>query len=143
MGNTGRHPTEVKMTETRIRTGSGIATGFANPAGAGFLLWIIGALVALGVAAQGYLTPYSGIDGTGGALLVVVSSALLLGAGLVVGPGLAAGWLAVTLLVLSLLDVIGTAVAGYFLDRPLIIAGVVLALVGVALNRLIRPAAAR
>jgi hypothetical protein len=77
-------------------TGAGLRAGIATGPRIGAVLWILGALIALAVAAQGYLTPYSGIDGTGGALLVILSSALLLAAGLVVGlalgPAAAGDW---------------------------------------------------
>jgi hypothetical protein len=86
---------------------------------------------ALGAAAGTYdfYTLATGIDGTGGVELVIASSLLMVFGALMVvllGRGLLAG----VFLLLLLLDVIGTGVAGYFLESGLIMAAMVLAALG-------------
>lgn len=86
---------------------------------------------ALGAAAAFYdfNTVSTGIDGTGGAELVIASSLLMVFAALMVlllGRGLLAG----VFLLLLLLDVIGTGVAGYFLESPMIMGAMALAALG-------------
>jgi quinoprotein glucose dehydrogenase len=74
------------------------------------------------VALAGYLLRGSGIDHSYGALLVVASTALLLGASFVLTLSPAARWLRWALLAAAALDVIGTAVAGWFLHAWLLLA---------------------
>ena len=88
------------------------------------------AVVGLAAAVYSYFTPATGIDGAPGTLLVIVSTLLLAGAALVIG--LVAGlprWGRVMLLVLCLLDVIGTGVAAYFLQAWVLLSAMVLAFV--------------
>jgi hypothetical protein len=94
----------------------------------GGLMVLAGAL-GLVVGLRDYYSVATGIDGTGGVELVMVSSLLMvLGAVLVmVLPG---GYLAGIFLVLLFLDVIGTGVAGFFLESGLIMAAMALAAVG-------------
>jgi hypothetical protein len=85
----------------------------------------------LGAAAGLYdfYTPATGIDGTGGVELVIASCLLMVfGAAmvLILGSGLFAG----LFLFLLLLDIIGTGVAGYFLESGLILGAMVLAALG-------------
>jgi hypothetical protein len=89
---------------------------------------LIGGLVAL----FAYLRRGSGVDHTGGALLVVVSSALLVLAAIVLalsGPS----WLRILFLVLAILGVVGTGVAAWFLHEWLLLALMVVALIGWAI----------
>lgn len=97
----------------------------------GLLIMAAAALVGLVVAAIGYLTPTSGIAGTAGALLVVLSSAALLIAAMLM-PMLRehVRWLYLVVVVLCALAVLGTAVAAYFLELPLVIVAVVVAALG-------------
>jgi quinoprotein glucose dehydrogenase len=99
--------------------------------GAGFWLLGTGALLAFALSIFDYLWTGNGIHGTPGALLVVISSALMLGAivFLYVAP-LIVSWLRATLMVLILLDIVGTAAAAYFLEADLLLAAVVLSFIG-------------
>ena len=85
----------------------------------------------LGAAAgiHDFYTSTTGIDGTGGVELVIASCLLMVfGALMVVLLG--RGFLAGIFLLLLLLDVMGTGVAGYFLESGLIMAAMALAAVG-------------
>jgi hypothetical protein len=86
---------------------------------------------ALGATAAIYdfYSASSGIDGTGGVELVIASSLLMVLGALVVmmlGRGILAGIFALLLL----LDVIGTGVAGYFLESGLVMGTMALAALG-------------
>ena len=93
--------------------------------------WLIvaGGLIGAIVAAYYYFIPGAGLDGESGTLLVLISSLLMLLAGLVL-LGRATGFLASLFVVLILLDIIGTGVCAYFLETPVILAAMVLALIG-------------
>ncbi|MFN3572962.1 MAG: hypothetical protein ACK4TR_05520 [Phenylobacterium sp.] len=87
------------------------------------------AVVGLAAAVYSYFTPATGIDGTPGALLVIVSTTLLAGAALLIGFVAALpGWARITLLTLCLLDVLGTGLAAYFLQAWVLLAAMALAL---------------
>lgn len=93
--------------------------------------WLMTAAAALGLidAWIEYVRLGSGIDHTGGALLVIVSSALLVFAGVVlafVAPG---GW-RILFVVLSILDILGTGLAAWFLHAWILLALMAVALVG-------------
>jgi len=86
---------------------------------------------ALGAAAAIYdfYTVTTGIDGAGGVELVIASSLLMvIGALMVLVLG--QGFLAGIFLLLLLLDFIGTGVAGYFLESPMIMGAMALAALG-------------
>jgi hypothetical protein len=101
--------------------------GMKSILGAG--LMVLAGALGLVVGLRDYYAVAAGIDGTGGVELVMASSLLMvLGASLVmVLPG---GLLAGIFLLLLLLDVIGTGVAGYFLESGLIMGAMALAAVG-------------
>jgi len=82
----------------------------------------------------------AGITGTEGALLVVISTLLMLIAALIIARGRGPGWLHPVLSVLLVLDFLGTAVAAYFLDAWVLLALVVLAAIGWAAHAM-RPRA--
>ena len=85
--------------------------------------------MALAAAAYDFYTVTTGIDGTGGVELVIAASLLMVFGALMVmvlGRGLVAG----VFLLLLLLDVIGTGVAGYFLESPMTIGAMALAALG-------------
>jgi hypothetical protein len=86
---------------------------------------------ALGAAAAVYdfYTVSTGIDGAGGVELVIASSLLMVFGALIVLV-LGRGFLAGIFLLLLLLDVIGTGVAGYFLESPMIMGAMALAALG-------------
>jgi hypothetical protein len=95
--------------------------------------WLLAASAAAGLCLSlfNYFWPGTGIDGTPGALLVVVSSALVLGAALLMALDRSKGLaLRVFLNVSTVLGVIGTATAAYFLDTYVLIAFMALGLVG-------------
>lgn len=108
----------------RIEAGETVLTRSSS---AQVLAWAAG--LGLAVAAASYLVRGSGVDHTEGALLVVISTALLLGAALVLllAPG-AAALLRWTLWLLAGADVLGTGLAATLLH-----AWALLALMAVAL----------
>ena len=89
------------------------ALGFATLAwGAVALFSALGFLDAV----FNYFWMGNGIHGTEGALLVVVSTLLMAAAAWVLGKNVVQGWLRTLLVVLLVLDFIGTGVAAYLLD---------------------------
>jgi hypothetical protein len=95
----------------------------------GMGLVILASLIGLLVAYRDYITPSTGIDHSAGVVLVIISSALMLGAGIAVafvGRGLLAGILGF----LILLDIAGTSTAAWFLESPLLMAAMALAAIG-------------
>ena len=99
------------------------------------------ALLALLDAMFNYWSPGNGIHGSEGALLVVISTALMLLAALVIAMHWGAAWVRAVLSGLLLLDFLGTALAAYFLNAWLLLALAALGVV-VWLARLARPASA-
>jgi quinoprotein glucose dehydrogenase len=97
-------------------------------------LLLLSALAALCVAVFEYFWHGNGIHGTGGALIVIVSTALVLAGAFVLGrlPERARG-MRILLLVLLVVDILGTALAAYLLEAYALLALVVLALVGWAI----------
>jgi hypothetical protein len=89
----------------------------------------LGGLVGAAIAAYDYLTPATGLDGAGGVVLVLISCLLMLFAALGL-MALTSGGIAGLLSFLILLDIIGTATCGYFLESPVLLAAMALALVG-------------
>lgn len=105
--------------------------GMTSTRAGGAWLMTLAAAIGLIVSAFAYFHLGSGIDHTAGALLVIVSTILLAGAGAALAlTGGAAGWWRGLLLVLTLLDVLGTGLAAWFLHAWLLLALMVLALVG-------------
>ena len=89
------------------------------------------ALVALSLLALldsvfNYFSRGNGISGTEGALLVVVSTLLMLIAAILLARDMVRGWVRVTFEMLIVLDFIGTAAAAYFLNAWLLLALVAL-----------------
>ena len=77
----------------------------------------------MAICVYDYYTPETGLIGTGGMILVAVAALLMLLASLVVAvvpnrSGLLQGFLVSAIL----LDIIGSSVAGYFLESPVIMA---------------------
>jgi hypothetical protein len=94
--------------------------------------WVIAAAAAAGLASAlyRYLHLGSGVDHTPGALLVTASSALLAVAAVVLALAAgAAGWIRALLIVLVLLDVLGTGAAAWFLEGWFLLAMMLAALV--------------
>ena len=95
--------------------------------------WVMALASAAGLALSVYddLTPGTGIDHTWGALLVVVSSALIgLAAIALALVGAMPRWLRGILLVLLLLGILGTGCAAYFLEANVLLALMAVALLG-------------
>lgn len=101
----------------------------------GAWLIIVASLIAMVICVYDYYTPETGLIGTGGVILVAASAGLMLLASLVLAmvpnrSGLLQGFLVVSIL----LDIIGSSVAGYFLESPVIMAAEALALIGWLMN---------
>ena len=97
----------------------------------GVRILLVGAAAGLAVAIFNFLWRGNGIHGTAGALLVVISSALMLAAScaLVFSDRIGRG-LRGTLIVLIALDILGTGLAAYFLEAAWLIAAMAVALIG-------------
>ncbi|PRD42884.1 hypothetical protein C5748_13995 [Phyllobacterium phragmitis] len=104
-------------------------------------------LIALGAAAgliislMAYTSRSSGIDGTGGALLVIASSTAILLAALALSIWPAKrGWLPGTLVFLLFLGILGTAFAAYLLDSTWLQLAMAVCLIGWLLTIIARRA---
>ena len=90
---------------------------------------VAGGLAGALVAAYAYLTPLTGVTGTAGALLVILSSVLILAAGLIVALIAHRGWRNL-FRGLLFLGIVLTAIAGLFLHQPVLVAAMAVALLG-------------
>jgi hypothetical protein len=95
----------------------------------------LASLIAMAICVYDYYTPKTGLIGTGGVILVAFAALLMLLASLALAlvpnrSGLFQGFLVVSIL----LDIIGSSVAGYFLESPVIMAAEALALLGWLMN---------
>ena len=96
----------------------------------GLRLLILAAVVAFAIALFNFFWPGNGIHGTAGALLVVISSVLmLLAAGAMMIWPVMSRWLRGLLLVLILLDIAGTGIAAYMLEAYWLVGAMAAALV--------------
>ena len=102
-------------------------------------------LITLGSVIAGAICLYSyysadlhnpnGLQGTGGVVLVAGAALLMFLASLVLGGKPNRGGFLQGFLVISIiLDIIGSSVAGYFLESPIIMASMALALIGWLMN---------
>jgi quinoprotein glucose dehydrogenase len=95
--------------------------------------WLLplGALIALGAAVFDYFYAGNGIHGSGGVLLVICSTAvmLILSLALVLWRR-SPGWVHGLLLVLLVIDIAGTGLASYLLEAWWVFGATVLALIG-------------
>lgn len=94
-------------------------------------IWLLAlfSLLSLALTIFNDLDPSNGIHGTVGALLVVVSTALMLIASVIVALWARRGWGRGVLLFLILLDIVCTAAAGYFLESTTLMILMLLALI--------------
>ncbi|HSV01780.1 MAG TPA: hypothetical protein VLI41_01115 [Phenylobacterium sp.] len=95
--------------------------------------WLMALAAAAGlvVSLVAYFNRGGGIAHTGGAALVIASTAILLVAALVLALALAApAWLRGLLLAGCLLDLLGTGLAAFFLHAWLLLALMIIGLVG-------------
>jgi quinoprotein glucose dehydrogenase len=98
---------------------------------AGAWLLPLAALLGICIAVFDFFWTGNGIHGTGGVELVIGSTIVLLvlAAALVLRPAMSRGW-RVLLLVLLIIDIVGTAFAAYMLHAWWLVAAMALALVG-------------
>lgn len=90
---------------------------------------LLAGVLGAAAATYDYFTVATGIDGTGGVELVIASSLLMVFGALMVMV-LGRGFLAGIFLFLLLLDVIGTGVAGYFLESGMVMVAMAIAALG-------------
>jgi hypothetical protein len=99
---------------------------------------LLAGCLAVAVAAYDYNTGSTGIDHSGGVLLVLASSLLMiLGALVVLAFG--SGLVAAIFTFLLLLDILGTGFAGYMLESGLIMGAMAIAAVGWLIRVTSRP----
>ena len=101
-----------------------------RPTPYGSWLMTIAAATAFILLLIDYLVPHGTIAHTDGALLVVISTALMFIAALLITLDAIPRWLVVLFEVLIILDIIGTAICAYFLETYVVLALMVLALIG-------------
>lgn len=125
------------MTDTRTTSGD-----------YGASLLALGGAAGLGLTLAEYFLPGGAIAGTDGALLVVVTSGLILAAALVI-LAMAAffdtrpAWLRILLDVLLILGLAGTAFAAYFLETNLLIVFMAIGFIGWLAHVVLGPVRAR
>jgi hypothetical protein len=96
----------------------------------GIWLVVLAAVLGLIVSLIAYFTPHGPIAQAGGALLVIISTALMLIAALLIALTDIPRWLVILFDVLIILDIIGTGVAAYFLEADILLVFMVIALIG-------------
>jgi hypothetical protein len=96
----------------------------------GAWLIVVASIVGLAVSVYNYNSSGSGISGTPGAMLVIVSSVLLLFAGFILGRDMGGFGLRVVLGTLCFLGILGTALAGYFLESNTLVVAMAICLFG-------------
>ncbi|MEI4473767.1 hypothetical protein [Frigidibacter sp. MR17.24] len=99
----------------------------------GAIVLFAGAIGGCAVALYNYFVPLTGVTGSGGALLVIVSSALVAAAALVL-PALAGRAGRVVLRTLAGLGILGTALAGLLLHEGWLVLAMAIALAGLAID---------
>ena len=101
----------------------------------GAWLIMLASLITMAICVYDYYTPETGLIGAGGVILVAGAGALMLMASLAMAmvPNRSC-FLQGFLVVSILLDIIGSSVAGYFLESPVIMAAQALALIGWLIN---------
>lgn len=89
------------------------------------------AAVGAAVSIANYFSPDSGIAGTPGAILVIVSSVILIALGLIMrGPATRSRGLRVFVAAAALLGIAGTAFAGYLLESETLVVAMLVCLAG-------------
>jgi hypothetical protein len=102
----------------------------------GIWLVAIASLIALVLTLVAYFTPHGAIAHQWGTLLVLVSSALMLAASAAIMRMRMPHGVHVTLDVLILLDILGTAACAYFLEFTVLLILMIVALLGWAMHRM-------
>lgn len=101
----------------------------------GAWLIVLASLITIAICIYDYYTPETGLIGTGGVILVAGAAVLMLLASLAMAKFPNRPRSVQLFLVISIiLDIIGSSVAGYFLESPVIMAAQALALVGWLMN---------
>ena len=101
----------------------------------GAWLIVLASLITIAICIYDYYTPETGLIGTGGVILVAGAAVLMLLASLAMAKFPNRPRFVQLFLVISIiLDIIGSSVAGYFLESPVIMAAQALALVGWLMN---------
>ncbi len=101
----------------------------------GAWLIVLASLITIAICVYDYYTPETGLIGSGGVILVAGAAVLMFLASLVMAKMPRRGSLVQTFLVVAiLLDIIGSSVAGYFLESPVIMGAQALALIGWLIN---------
>jgi len=101
----------------------------------GAWLIVLASLIVMAICIYDYYTPETGLIGTGGVVLVAIAALLMFLASLAMALKPIRGAFLQNFLVISIiLDIIGSSVAGYFLESPVIMAAQALALIGWLLN---------
>jgi hypothetical protein len=94
-----------------------------------------GGIVGAAVSIANFLSPDSGIAGTPGAILVMVSTVILVAFGLIMRAGMTQSRLArVFVAAAALFDIAGTAFAGQLLDSETLVVAMLVALAGWAVH---------
>jgi hypothetical protein len=96
----------------------------------GIWLLVVAAAIGLVLSLIAYFTPHGPIAQSAGALLVIISTALMAGAALLIGFVTMPRWLVILFEVLIILDIAGTGVCAYFLEAYVLLALMVIALSG-------------
>ena len=101
----------------------------------GAWLIILGSVIAGAISVYDFFTPETGLIGTGGVETVGIAALLMLLASLVLALKPQRGRFLQGFLVVSIiLDIVLSAIAGYFLQSPVIMAAEALALIGWLIN---------
>lgn len=96
----------------------------------GAWLIVIASIVGLTVSIINYNAADSGVAGSAGAMLVIVSSALLLFAGFLLGRDMGGFGVRAVFATLCFFGIVGTAFAGYLLESTTLVAAMAVCLFG-------------
>jgi uncharacterized membrane protein YhaH (DUF805 family) len=101
----------------------------------GAWLIVLASLIVMAICVYDYYTPETGLIGTGAVITVAVAALLMFLASLTMAlKPMRSSFLQSFLVISILLDIIGSSVAGYFMESPVIMAAQALALIGWLLN---------
>ncbi len=101
----------------------------------GSVLVALGAILGALVSIFNYMSPDSGIAGTPGAVLVIISTLILFLFSTMMGRyGVRSTALRVFILISALLAILGTAFAGYMLESNALIAFMAVSLIGLIMR---------
>ncbi|RUO33288.1 hypothetical protein [Aliidiomarina soli] len=103
------------------------------PTSTGAMVLILASLLGVGISLYYYLVPMTGVTGTEGALLVVISSLVLTLCGIILLK-VHTGSPAIAVRVLVLLGALGTIAAAWFLHAFWLVAVMLVAFVGVIID---------